>query len=148
VVNPTLRDAVLGAWELVSFVASDETTGEDRHPLGTAPRGLILYTADGHMSAQLAESDMSGYVAYGGRFSVDEATSTLHHDVTLSMMPELLAQPQFRHASVDGDLLTLSASRTDDTGATTHSRLVWRRASPTPVDASDGLSGRAQPSGR
>jgi hypothetical protein len=29
-VNPTLRDAVLGAWELVSFVARDATTGEDR----------------------------------------------------------------------------------------------------------------------
>ena len=130
--NPTLRDAVLGAWELVSFVARDATTGEDRQPLGTTPRGLILYTADGHMSAQLAEPDMSGYVGYGGRFSVDEATSTLHHDVTMSMMPELLAQPQFRHASVDGDLLTLSASRTDDAGVTTHSRLVWRRASTTP----------------
>ena len=134
--NPTLRDAVLGAWELVSFVARDATTGEDREPLGTTPRGLILYTADGHMSAQLAEPDMSGYVGYGGRFSVDEETSTLHHDVTMSMMPELLTQPQFRHASVDGDLLTLSASRTDDAGATTHSRLVWRRATPTPVDSS------------
>lgn len=129
--NPTLRDAVVGAWELVSFVARDESTGEDRQPLGTAPRGLILYTADGHMSAQLAEQDMSGYVSYGGRFSADEETATLHHDVTLSMMPELLAQPQFRHASIDGDLLTLSASRTDDTGVTTHSRLVWRRATPT-----------------
>jgi lipocalin-like protein len=123
----TLRDAVLGAWELVSFVARNETTGEDRHPLGTTPRGLILYTADGHMSAQLAEPDMSGYVSYGGRFTVDEKTATLHHDVIVSMMPELLAQPQFRQARVDGDRLTLSATRTDDTGATTHSTLVWRR---------------------
>jgi hypothetical protein len=122
-----MRDAVLGAWELVSFVAHDGTTGESRHPLGTAPRGLILYTADGHMSAQLAESDMSDYIAYGGRFSVDEETSTLHHEVTISMMPELLAEPQFRHASIDGDVLTLSATRTDDDGATTHSSLLWRR---------------------
>jgi Lipocalin-like domain len=129
--NSTLREAILGAWELVSFVARDVATGEDRHPLGAAPRGLILYTADGHMSAQLAESDMSGCVAYGGRFSVNEETSTLHHDVTISMMPELLAQPQFRNAAIDGDFLTLSATRADDTGVTTHSSLVWRRASPT-----------------
>jgi hypothetical protein len=129
-VNLTLRDAVVGAWELVSFVASDAGTDEDRHPLGATPRGLILYTADGHMSAQLAEPDMGGYISYGGRFSVNEETSTLHHDVTMSMMPELLAQPQFRHARVDGDLLTLSATRTDDTGVTTRSSLLWRRASP------------------
>jgi Lipocalin-like domain len=134
--KPTLREAVLGAWELVSFVARDTTTGEDRQPLGTAPRGLILYTADGHMSAQLAESDMRGYIAYGGRFSVDEETATLHHDVTISMMPELLTQPQFRNASVDDDLLTLSATRADDNGVTTHSSLVWRRASPTQLTAS------------
>src|ERR1700761_5919255 len=107
VTEATLRDAVLGAWELVSFVSRDMATGTDREPLGTAPRGLILYTHDGHMSAQLAEADMSGYVAYGGRFSVDEETSTLHHDVTVSMMPELLAQAQFRHARINGDLLTL-----------------------------------------
>ncbi len=130
--TPTLREAVLGAWELVSFVAHDATTGQDRQPLGTAPRGLILYTADGHMSAQLAQPDMGGYVAYGGRFSVNEETSTLHHDVTVSMMPELLAQRQFRHAAVDGDFLTLSATRADDSGATTHSSLVWRRPLPTP----------------
>jgi hypothetical protein len=124
----TLRDNVLGAWELVSFTAIDSAAGDERHPLGTAPRGLILYTPDGHMSAQLAESDLTGYIAYGGRFSVNEETSTLHHDVTISMMPELLAQPQFRWAAVDGDLLTLSATMTDDAGVTTHSSLVWRRA--------------------
>jgi hypothetical protein len=129
VTKPTLRDAVLGAWELVSFVARDTATGEDRQPLGTTPRGLIMYTPDGHMSAQLADSDMGGYVAYGGRFSADEETSTLHHDVTISMMPELLTQPQFRHASVDGDVLTLSATRTDGTGVATHSSLQWRRSS-------------------
>ena len=64
------------------------------------------------MSAQLAEPDMVGYIAYGGRFSVDETTSTVHHDVTMSMMPELLAHPQFRRARVDGDHLTLSATMT------------------------------------
>jgi hypothetical protein len=136
VTRPSLRDAVLGAWELVSFVARDMAAGVDRHPLGTAPRGLILYTHDGHMSAQLADSDMGGYVAYGGRFSVDEETSTLLHDVTVSMMPELLVQKQFRHASVDGDLLTLSATRTDDTGVTTHSSLQWRRPPATSPTAS------------
>jgi hypothetical protein len=127
----TLRDEVLGGWELVSFVARDAATGEEKHPLGRAPLGLILYTVDGHMSAQLADSGMQGFISYGGRFAVDEETSTLHHDVTISMMPELLTQPQFRHACIDGDTLTLSASRTDDAGVTTHSRLKWKRSSST-----------------
>jgi len=127
-VTATLRDSVLGAWELVSFSSTDVATGAVEHPLGLSPRGLIVYTPDGHMSAQLANPDMSGYVAYGGSFTVNEETSILHHDVTMSMMPELLAQPQFRQASVDGDLLTLSATSSDSGGTTTHSSLVWRRA--------------------
>src|SRR4051794_28904683 len=120
----SLRESLLGAWTLESFVARDVESGEDRHPLGSAPRGLITYTADGHMSAQLAESDMQGYIAYGGGFSVNEDTATVHHDVTISMLPELLAQPQFRHASIDGDLLTLSAITTDATGVQTDARLI------------------------
>jgi hypothetical protein len=125
-----LRDALLGAWELVSFVTHDADTGAARHPLGTAPLGLILYTADGFMSAQLAMADMADYVAYCGRFTVDEQTAVLHHDVTMSMMPELLARPQFRQARVEGNLLTLSATTTDLDGAETDARLVWRRARP------------------
>jgi hypothetical protein len=55
----SLRDALLGAWELASFVAADGVTGAERHPLGTSPRGLILYTADGFMSAQLSKARIS-----------------------------------------------------------------------------------------
>lgn len=128
----TLRDAVLGGWELVSFSSRDVATGEVSQPLGAHPRGLILYTADGYMSAQLARDPDSpdpqrGYIAYGGRFSVDEDTATLRHDVAISRMPELMAQPQFRHASLDGDELTLSATLTND-GVSTHATLVWQRA--------------------
>jgi hypothetical protein len=123
----SLRDNIIGAWELVSMVSINTSTGEERRPFGTAPRGLIVYTSDGHMSAQLAESDMSGYVAYGGRFSVNEDTASIHHDVMISMMPELLARPQFRDASVDGDELTLSTTTTDDAGMESRSSLVWRR---------------------
>ena len=80
---------------------------------------MILYTDDGYMSAQLATTPSGAdYIAYGGRFHLDEQTSVVHHEVTMSMMPELLAAPQYRNARVDADLLTLSASITDDDGVT------------------------------
>lgn len=133
----TLRDAILGGWELSSFVSRDADTGAVSHPLGVAPRGLILYTGDGCMSAQLTGSadaavpdeKLPAYIAYGGRFHVDEDTATVHHEVTVSMLPELLAGPQLRQAGVDGDQLTLSATTTND-GATSHNTLVWRRVPP------------------
>ena len=130
----TLREALLGGWELLSFHSVDAVTGAVSHPLGTAPRGLILYTADGYMSAQLTGSadaavpdeKLPAYIAYGGRFRVDEDTATVHHEVSVSMLPELLASPQLRQARVDGDRLTLSATTTND-GVTTLNTLVWVR---------------------
>ncbi|WP_125078159.1 lipocalin-like domain-containing protein [Mycobacterium sp. P7213] len=125
----TLREALLGGWELASFDSVDTGTGAVSHPLGTAPRGLILYTADGYMSAQLtgsADATPPTYIAYCGRFRVDEDTATVHHDVSVSMLPELLASPQLRQARVEGDRLTLSATTTND-GVTTHNTLVWVR---------------------
>lgn len=122
-----LRQALLGGWVLESFVSRDAATGDVRHPFGEQPTGLILYTADGHMSAQLIPGT-DEFVSYGGRFDVDEAAATVTHHVMIATMPELLLHPQLRHARVEGDRLTLAASLTAD-GSTTHNTLVWRRES-------------------
>ena len=47
-------DKFIGAWKLVSaeFVADDGTPGES--PYGPEPQGLLIYDAQGSMSAQLA----------------------------------------------------------------------------------------------
>jgi Lipocalin-like domain len=119
-----LRQALVGGWLLESFVTRDDGTGDVTHPFGERPRGLILYTPDGHMSAQLTPRAGGEYISYGGTFHVDEPAATVRHDVVISTRPELLEQPQFRHAVVDGDRLTLSASVNSR-----HSTLVWRRDS-------------------
>lgn len=122
-----LRQALVGGWLLESFVTRDEDTGEQRKTFGEHPSGLILYTADGYMSAQLTPGPGAEYISYGGRFDVDEKTATVCHRVFIATLPELLQQPQFRHAEINGDRLTLSASTTAADGANRHSTLVWRR---------------------
>ena len=49
----SLRQQLVGAWTLSSCVERDIETGVENHPLGERPVGLILYTPDGYMSAQL-----------------------------------------------------------------------------------------------
>jgi hypothetical protein len=49
----SLRERLIGAWELVSAVERDLETGVESNVLGERPRGFILYTPDGYMSAQL-----------------------------------------------------------------------------------------------
>jgi len=121
----TLRQALPGGWLLESFVSRRDGTGPVRYPFGEHPSGLILYTTDGHMSAQLTPGT-GEFVSYGGRFEVDEAAATVTHHVIIATMPELLLEPLIRHARVEDDRLTLSARQTTDEGAI-HSTLVWRR---------------------
>jgi hypothetical protein len=123
-----LRIALVGAWNLESFVSRDEATRLERHPFGDRPVGLILYTPDGYMSAQLTAGPDGEYIAYTGQFSVDEQAATVRHDVFISTMPDLLKNSQLRHVHIDADRLTLSATQTSAEGQSTHSTLVWCRA--------------------
>src|ERR1700682_5188873 len=125
-----LRDAVLGTWELVSYTAQDNHGGPIPYPLGPDALGLIMYTADSYMSAQLMRRDRpafdrpeidggtpeqraaaaAGCLAYSGPFTVDELTGVLHHQVTVSLIPNWLNHTQLRQSTLDGDHLTLSAT--------------------------------------
>jgi hypothetical protein len=142
-----LRNAILGTWELVSYIAQDNHGGPITYPLGADALGLIMYTADGYMSAQLMrrhrpafdrpESDggtpeqaaaaAAGYLAYSGPFEVDESTGVVHHEVRVSLLPNWLNGTQLRQSKLDGDHLTLSAITAAPDDAETISTLVWKR---------------------
>lgn len=142
-----LAEEVVGAWELVSFTAERPGDPEVGYPLGPDATGIIMYTADGYMSAQImrpgrrdfdlfdgsgddveqAAAAATGYLAYSGPYTGDEATQTLHHDVRVSLLPSWLNTIQIREATLDGDQLTLGEEDTLPSGPI---RLVltWRRA--------------------
>jgi hypothetical protein len=143
-----LHDAVLGTWELVSYTAEESDGGPVTYPLGPDALGLIMYTSDGYMSAQIMRPDRpafdrpetsggtpqqaaaaaAGYLAYSGPFTVDENTGVLHHQPRVSLLPNWLNLTQLRHSTLDGDHLTLSAITTAPDGVDTISTLVWKRA--------------------
>jgi hypothetical protein len=142
-----LRNEVLGTWELVYYTEQDDQGGPVTYPLGPDALGLIIYTPDGYMSAQLmrrgrpdfdrpdtsggtteqAAAAAFGYLAYSGPFEVDEKTGILHHEVKVSLLPNWLNHPQLRQSKLDGNHLTLSATTFAD-GAKTVSTLLWKRA--------------------
>src|SRR5689334_4736495 len=93
----SLRDQLIGAWKLVSYVEKPVDGSAPIYPFGENAQGIILYTHDGFMSAQLsvgerapfASDDWSSgkpeefadaarsYFAYTGPFQVDEEKRTL-----------------------------------------------------------------------
>jgi toxin ParE1/3/4 len=53
----SLRERLVGAWALTSYVERDVETGVENHPFGEHPLGFVLYTPDGYVSAQLQLSE-------------------------------------------------------------------------------------------
>lgn len=48
-----LRERLIGAWKLVSYVERPVDGSAPFYPMGEEPQGIIMYTPDGYMSAQL-----------------------------------------------------------------------------------------------
>jgi hypothetical protein len=144
-----LRDQLIGAWELVSYVEKPVDGSAPSYPLGENAQGLIMYTPDGYMSAQLMRPDRrpfasgdwfdgtaeeyrqeaSTYIAYSGPFHVDEDKRTLTHSMFVSLFPNWTGQTQPRVVKLEGDTLHLSTQAPiKSSGKTVMSYLEWRRA--------------------
>jgi Lipocalin-like domain len=144
---PTLFDQLLGAWELVSYEL-EIGAGRTAHPLGDDAVGLLIYTPQGWMSVNImrpgparwaspnpaaaTESEIAtaaaGYLAYAGRFTVDESASVVEHHVNVSLFPNWIGDVQKRLVTLTGDELGLeSPVVTDAAGTSVTPRLRWRR---------------------
>ncbi|GAA5021202.1 lipocalin-like domain-containing protein [Streptomyces siamensis] len=141
-----VRGKLLGTWQLVSYTARS-TDGDVVQPLGPTPYGLIVYTLEGYMSAQLGRGERPrlesarledaatdelaraaiGYVAYGGPFEVT-GPGTVEHHVTTSLFPNWIGRTQARTVRFDGPLLRLGlATPTRLWGAERTAELTWIR---------------------
>jgi hypothetical protein len=144
-----LRDQLIGTWKLVSYVEKPVDGSAPYSPLGESPLGIIMYTPDGYMSAQLMRpgrrpfasedwfdgtdeeyrEEASTYIAYSGPFHVDEEKKTLTHSMFVSLFPNWTGQTQPRVVRIDGDTLHLSTEAPiRSAGKTVMSYLQWSRA--------------------
>jgi hypothetical protein len=134
----TLHEQVIGTWSLVSYQSTDKE-GNVIYPLGEDAKGFIMYNPDGYMSAQIMASgrpayqsgglhtgtqeEMAaaahGYLAYSGRFEVDEEKQELTHHMDVSMNPTWLGQSQPRIAKIDGDTVVIF------NGIKTEDKITW-----------------------
>jgi hypothetical protein len=142
-----LHDYIIGAWYLQSWESFALDGSDVQYPLGHDARGIIMYTADGFMSAQIMRpnrppfdvSDLvdadkdelaaaaSGYMAYSGPFTVSDDGVIAHH-VELSLLPNWIGGTQYRAAeAADGRLVLSPVEPVIISGQPRNARLVWRR---------------------
>jgi hypothetical protein len=100
------RDALVGAWRLVSW-ANQAADGEATYPMGTDALGYLIYTADRCFSVMISRAGrpgfaagdllggttqeqaraVEGFVAYADRYRF-QGDRVVHH-VELSLFPQL-----------------------------------------------------------
>ena len=119
------RDQLIGAWRLVSL---GDVTREGTFHAVAGLKGSLIYTADGHMSVQVAYPDpsinndyaLNGYEASFGSYDVDESTHTLTHHVQGSITHGLVGKSLQRAYLLHGRRLTIHSTQPDE-----HWQVIW-----------------------
>jgi len=147
--DEALARALPGAWELVRWEISYSDGRAASFPYGPEATGLLLYTADGHMSAGISRAArprfhsastrhvsaerkcaaFDSHFHYQGRYRV--SGGCVLHEVTQALNPDFPGSSQVRKAELDGDSLVLSAEEQlpgARAAVTRTHRLCWRRA--------------------
>lgn len=135
--------SIVGVWRLVSF--REERDGDMVDVFGPEPRGFITYSADGHMSALLADprrprlkgawstiteaakaTNYDALVAYGGRYTLDG--DRVRHHVEICWIPNWEGRDLVRFLTFESaDRLVLRAPGNPERGQAAQ-EVVWSRA--------------------
>ncbi|MFE0171391.1 lipocalin-like domain-containing protein [Streptomyces sp. NPDC059002] len=109
------RSDLSGVWSLVAF--DDLGSGDERleGPLGPDPRGLLIYSGDGHMSVSIMRTADStrppstpvplDFMGYAGTWRLDG--DHVIHRVTVTHTPRMKDHDQVREVRLDSDRLSL-----------------------------------------
>jgi hypothetical protein len=139
---------LVGTWRLISRVIrlEDGTAVQDQG-LGSAPKGYLMYDSAGHMAVQLMRPDrppgvdcsasgsapsdnspqfLSGYEAYFGTYTVDEASHTVTHHLEGALAVADVGRTLVRQFQISGDKLTIVV-RTNSPNEKQIRTLTWER---------------------
>ena len=127
----SLKDKILGSWRLQQYEELPVDGTPATHPLGERPKGYIIYSPDGFMSAFLVSTDATNAepIAYAGPYWVDEEEHVVHQQSDVSAIAAWTGETHARKIRLDGDKLILS---TVDpavlSGRMVHAVITWQKA--------------------
>ena len=144
----TLKDELVGAWKLLSYIEVPIGGIDSLFPLGKSPRGLLIYTVDGYMSVQIAKEGrlpfhsndklnpdfeemkdaVQGYLAFTGKYKVDNKQAIVHYVVSHSLYPNWDHSTMSRHVNFEGDVLYMKSIEPSlSNGQLVNSYMTWQR---------------------
>jgi Lipocalin-like domain len=145
--SKSAKDQIIGAWILES-VTSEMADGTKGEPFGAAPKGIIIFSADGHFSlfqsradvptiaandrakatGEEAQAIVASAIAYYGSYAIDDDSKTMVVNLAASTYANIAAMPNQKRiiTSLTADELRFDNPRTPN-GMTL--RTAWKRVS-------------------
>jgi hypothetical protein len=134
-------DEIAGVFTLVSVEAT--AGGEVSHPLGRAPKGLLILTPNGFWSAQLmaeahtqpGDDALRSYRAHFGTYTLDEGARklVLHREGDLDAAG--VGSDTLRLYAFEGKRVTMTLPPENRGGVEVTTRVVWERVEAFPSSA-------------
>ncbi|WP_261154478.1 lipocalin-like domain-containing protein [Serratia ficaria] len=142
-------EKLIGAWRLIRYVEYPVDDSVPREPMTENPQGLLLYTSDGFMSAQLCapertcftsgdwfvasseefRAEATSYIAYSGPWEPGTEAGTIIHGMDVSLFPNWSGQRQVRNFRLEDEYLFLASKEPVHSGGRLiHAELQWKRA--------------------
>ncbi len=136
---------LIGSWLLVEWRIDYPHGRASTWPFGEDAVGLIVYGADGWMTATMSRRRRTAlsavsalqadepskarafqeYLTYAGRWSI--VGKRIAHDVEMALNPALIGTRQWREAALEDARLVLGANESIGSGLLRWHRIVWRR---------------------
>lgn len=111
----TLADELVGTWA-VTEAATHEANGTTSYPYGKSPKGILIFTKDGHFAQIMSTGDIPKFasnnrttgtpdeykavvqksLAFFGTYSVDEAKKMISYKLEASTFPNWEGSVQVR----------------------------------------------------
>ncbi|MBP3942942.1 lipocalin-like domain-containing protein [Sphingobacteriaceae bacterium WQ 2009] len=144
----SLKNHLTGSWLLRSYIEVQVGGEESLFPFGIRPEGLLIYTADGCMSLQIANAERENYIdgdrflakneefiasalsfiAYTGNYEILSDNRTLIHHMQISSFPNWQGLSQKRSVEIDVDFLYLkTVDPVLSNGLWVNSYMTWQK---------------------
>ena len=150
-VEGNVRRQLVGGWRMIDWKVfrGDATLDPPLGPVSTCG-GLLIYSADGAMSATLSVEDRPGFaddsldggtprekarayetiICYSGDYDVDEDSHVVTHHVRYATFPNFVGRDLDRVCVFDGDTLKLDTPPMKIGGEELASYILWQRVKP------------------
>lgn len=149
----SIKNEIIGSWKLLSYIEVSLESTNSYFPVGKTPDGILMFNPDGYMSVQISSNEQQhfesddrteasdqeirsrilSYIAFSGRYMVDNNAACVIYHIETSLFPNWVGAKQIRKLDFENDILyqkTLEPILSN--GELVHAHMTWQRIAKDP----------------